>query len=159
MSAGRKRRDQGATQLTRQLDRTLPASGGHRLPGATRGMPRTRWTTLTRPGLRRALWDGEELWLGQKWRSVNTATLCFCSTEALSDRSDHCRAMGYRIRGLQWSWWTSLGRSPNLGQGVSHQCEKHLGRIPPTGSGRLLSGGQPKATSVPVDYVYQARST
>ena len=34
----------------------------------------------------------------------------------------------------------------------------HEGRIPPAGGGRILSGGQPKATSVPVDDVHQARS-
>ena len=31
---------------------------------------------------------------------------------------------------------------PNPGREVSHQCEKHLGRIPPAGGGRQLSGGR-----------------
>ena len=35
----------------------------------------------------------------------------------------------------------------------------HEGLIPPAGGGRLLSGGQPEAASVPVDDVHQARST
>ena len=32
-------------------------------------------------------------------------------------------------------------------------------RIPPAGGGRLLSGGQPEAASVPVDDVHQAQIT
>ena len=40
------------------LTRTLPASGGHPMPGETQDRPLTRWMTSTRPGLHRALGDG-----------------------------------------------------------------------------------------------------
>ena len=47
-------------------------------------------------------------------------------------------------------------------QEESHECEKHLGRIPPAGGGRQLSergGGRLEVASLPVDDVHQARIT
>ena len=69
--------------------------------------------------------------------------------EALSAHSDHCRAAGYRIRGIRVLGEMDVARAKPK--------PSHEGRIPPAGSGCLLSGGQPEATSVPVDDVHQAR--
>ena len=50
--------------------------------------------------------------------------------------------------------WTSPGRSQNPGQEASHQCEKHLGRIPPAGGGRQLPGCDARSATYPVDDVH-----
>ena len=43
---------------------------------------------------------GNDVRIGQTARSVDGCKLFVCWMEALSARSDHCRAIGYRIRGV-----------------------------------------------------------
>ena len=73
--------------------------------------------------------------------------------EALSVRSDHCRAMRYKI---------GEGVIVVLGEMdvVQARPKPRPGWTnPPAGGGRQLPGGQPEAASVPVDDVHQALST
>ena len=70
--------------------------------------------------------------------------------------------MGCRIRGggdIALGEMDIARRNQNLSQEVSHQCEQQLGRIPPAGDDRQLSGGRLEAASVPVDDVHQAGIT
>ena len=56
--------------------------------GAIRDLPLTRWTTSTRPKLRRGSGDGNGMWRGQNEGSV---ILFVCWNETFSACSDHCR--------------------------------------------------------------------
>ena len=61
----------GSTPSALGMAPALPANGGHPIPGASRGLPLTRWTTSTRPGLQKASGHEDDVWKGQKEGSVD----------------------------------------------------------------------------------------
>ena len=64
-------------------------------------LPLAWWTTSNRHGLHGTWGMGNDVWRGQKEGSVVSTGLfvLFCWIQDLSACSDHCRAMGCRIRG------------------------------------------------------------